>query len=384
MIEHRVVDVVPARPDRLIPPNGRRERHRRRRGDRGAGIADGERHFARGVAHRIQHGQVVRAQLQRAVDRTVRIRGGVVAVGRDLVVKVGLRIGPVPFRDDDVALQPLRPWGGGRQLARLDTVRPIREDRHRGRSSELRRAGEHVAAGLSRLDAPMPGLHGGAERAQGRGNLARRLGPQLVAGGAAAGLQLTHPLRLALHARCHAGAGGRARERALVRHAQQREPVAGRVVLRRRARVGGGHRPQVQDRARRGLDLGRIHEAVAPHPHVVAGLGKVGQHVAPAVVGDYDPDEPGGQVGRLRNHPDARLRPRSAGDHARDVVVVDRDRVGGEWTGAPGPHQREGHADGKAKAETQLRRDRRSRHHPVLRVADTLDDTRAVHEMMRP
>ena len=71
----------------------------------------------------------------------------------------------------------------------------------------------------------------------------------------------------------------------------QREPVAGRIVLRRRARVRRDDGRQVQRLARRRLHLRRIDQAVAAHPDVVVGLRQVGQQVAAAIVGDDDLDE---------------------------------------------------------------------------------------------
>ena len=75
---------------------------------------------------------------------------------------------------------------------------------------------------------------------------------------------------------------------------------------------------------RRGDRCG-IDEAVPAYPHSIAGLRKVGHHVAPAVVGDDDPTKLGRQVRRLGDHPHARLGTARAGHHTADVVTVDRD-----------------------------------------------------------
>ena len=83
------------------------------------------------MVHRIQHGQVVGAQLQRSVNEAVRIHGRVAPVRRDLVVQVRLRIRPLPFGDDDVPLQPLRTRWLRRDGAGGDAIRPIGEQRQR-------------------------------------------------------------------------------------------------------------------------------------------------------------------------------------------------------------------------------------------------------------
>ena len=69
---------------------------------------------------------------------------------------------------------------------------------------------------------------------------------------------------------------------------EQREPVAGRVVLRRGVRVRRDHRREIQRLARRGRHLWRIDQPVAAHPHRVAGLRQIGQQVAALIVGDDD------------------------------------------------------------------------------------------------
>ena len=78
------------------------------------------------VRPRIDHRHVVGARLERAVDRPVRVHGRIALVARDLVVQVRLRIGPVPHRDDDVALAALRARRRrGRQLAAGDAIGPV-------------------------------------------------------------------------------------------------------------------------------------------------------------------------------------------------------------------------------------------------------------------
>ena len=153
---------------------------------------------------------------------------------------------------------------------------------------------------------------------------------------ATARLHDPEPLGLTGHVGRHAvpvGPGRCACELALVWHADQGEPVAGRVVLRGRARVGRDHRGQVEQLAGSGLHLRRIHQPVAAHPHGVARLRKIGQEIASLIVGDHDPHEPGRQVAGFRDDPDSRLRSVGAAHDSADVVVVDADRLGGEPLG---------------------------------------------------
>ena len=111
----------------------------------------------RRVAHRIDDRHVVGALFERAVDRSVRVDGRIAFVARDLVVQIHLRIGPVPHRDDDVALSALRPRGRCvGQLAPRDPIGPVaRTSRARG-PADLREARAHRAAGLTGLNAPIP------------------------------------------------------------------------------------------------------------------------------------------------------------------------------------------------------------------------------------
>ena len=64
--------------------------------------------FGRRVANRIEHARSIRADFVHAVDQAVRVQGGIAAVGGDFVVEIFLGVAPVPFGDDDVALDALR------------------------------------------------------------------------------------------------------------------------------------------------------------------------------------------------------------------------------------------------------------------------------------
>jgi hypothetical protein len=117
-----------------------------------------------------------------------------------------------------------------------------------------------------------------------------------------------------------------AAEPALVGDPQHRVPVDRGVVLRRSARVRRDGRRQVERPPRGAPHLRGVDEAVAAHPDVVVRGGKVGEQVAPLVVGDDDLGVPGRELRRLRHDPDARLRPARPGDDAADVVAVDGHR----------------------------------------------------------
>ena len=136
----------------------------------------------------IEHRRVVGAQFERAVDRSVRVDPRVAPVGRDHVVQVGLRIGPVPLRDDDVALDALRPLRRRRQLAGLD------RDRSSRRTSSARAPAEVVERAFicppACPDFTRRSHAGNAsrERTERGRDLAGALGAERVARGAAARL----------------------------------------------------------------------------------------------------------------------------------------------------------------------------------------------------
>ena len=155
-VDHRIVHVGPAGPDRLRCPSTATAASALRRPDRRVRIARPHVHAARRVANRIEHGNVIRAQLGSAVDRTVGVDRRIAPVGRDLVVHVDLRVGPVPLRDDDVPLRALRARRRGRQLAGRDAIRPVGEHGERPRRAKHGELPRHVAAGLARLDAAHP------------------------------------------------------------------------------------------------------------------------------------------------------------------------------------------------------------------------------------
>jgi hypothetical protein len=242
-------------PDHFLAPIRRRRQRivlRRRR----LGIAHRHFHGGGGVGLRIEHGEEVRALLGRAVELTVGVDSGLALVGRDLVMQIGLGAGPVPDRDDDVALDTLRPRGlRCRQLARGDAVGPVREHFKRARHVDTAHVVGHLHLRLPGHDAPHPGflrLHVGKLFR----DRARRLVAELMAGIAAVGLDHVEPLRLALHIGRHAVTlRPGARKLAFVRHFQHRVPIDRRVIFRRcgcvRRRYGG----EVQNLSGRALHL---------------------------------------------------------------------------------------------------------------------------------
>ena len=256
LVEHGIVYVVLARPDDFFTPVGRRVRHLRA-GRRGVRIAHRQRNAGRRVLHRIEHRHVVRAQLERAVNRPVRIEPRVAAIGGHRIVHVRFRIGPVPLRDHEVALDAARARRRRRHLACRDTIGPVREHLERAPAAERVEARAHLPARLAGLNATVPRRNGRRKGAERLGNLTHALGANLMARGAAARLGRANPLRLRLHGRRNPVSGvSRARELALVGYLHEREPVTGRVVLSGSARVRRGHGGQVQQLAGDRLRLG--------------------------------------------------------------------------------------------------------------------------------
>ena len=253
VIEHRVVHVVLAGPDRLVGPVRRRLRHRRARRRR-VGVADGQRHAARGVGDRIQHRRVIGTQLERPVHRPVRVDARISPVGGHDVVQIRLRIGPVPLRDDHVPLDALRPLRRRRKRTRANPIGPVREHLQHARAAEIVERAAHLSARLSRLQAAIPRGDGGGKRTERRRDFPRGLGAERMTRGAAARFHAADPIALALHVRrdavaAVAGAG----ELALRRHLHQRQPVRRRVVLSRGRRRARRHRFEIQGLAPGGL-----------------------------------------------------------------------------------------------------------------------------------
>ena len=93
-------------PDSLIPPNRRGLQRLRLAGS--IRIAIRNLHPASGVVHRVEHRKRVAALFGRSVDQAIGVQARIALIGRDFVVQITLRIGPVPLRDHDVPLDALR------------------------------------------------------------------------------------------------------------------------------------------------------------------------------------------------------------------------------------------------------------------------------------
>ena len=359
-IEHRVVDRGLARPDGFLSPERRRGRHLRI-GRRRARIAQRQLDLPRFVPHRIEHREVVGALLERAIEQAVRIEGRIAAVGRHDIVQIGLRVRPVPHRDHDVALEPLRTRRGRRHLTLRDAVGPVGEHREGTLASEIAEPGDHARAGLAGLQPALPRLLRRGERPERRGNLPGRLVPELVAREARPVLQLAKEFRLTPHIRRDAVAGrSRARKLRLVRHLDQREPVPCRVVLRGGVRIRRHHGREVHRLAWSRIDLGGIHESVPPDPDAVGRLGQIGNQIPAAIVGDHDLGEARRQLSRFRDDPDAGLGPFRSAHDAANVVAVNRHRLTALLTRARGCQRDDEH---EHRRNQELRRTHRSISH---------------------
>ena len=236
-------------------------------------------HLADGVVHRIEHRQIVAAFLGRSIDQAVRVDGRIALVGRDLVMQIGFRIGPVPLRDDDIALDALRPRRRCRPAVRRSrcgwSSRRTRPWRAAGRVASsppimalpawpdcTRRI--HACAGESRF-------------ANIGGNRARVFVAELMAGFAAIGLDQMEPLALVFDVRRDAVAGRpRAREFVLLRHFQQRVPVIRRDNIAPRLFASGatsGFR-STACRVRARLSANRPGRSRAPRPYIWPWAGR--------------------------------------------------------------------------------------------------------------
>lgn len=150
-VHGKAVRIALAVPDDFVTPvRGWHERQRRGRGRR-VRVAHLQVDRGRGTRRRMQQRHVVGAVLRGSVHRTVGVDLRVSLVGRDQVVQVRTRIGPVPQADDDVALDA--GWSGrlsSRILARRDAIGPIGVHRKRGSAPDLVQPPVHVDPGLAR------------------------------------------------------------------------------------------------------------------------------------------------------------------------------------------------------------------------------------------
>ena len=325
-VEHRVVVVGLAVPDVLLAPIGRGPQDLDR-----AGVAGPERqrHVGRGrqhevrrdVLHRIEDRHVVAGMLALPVQRPVGVDGRIAPVAGDQVVQILLVVVPVAQRDDDVALDALRPRRlGNRQLALRDALGPVAEILERHAAELTGGDGDHVLAGLSGLDAAHPGFFVRLDRVH--VELRNRAGRELAELMAADAAVVLHAVEIV--GDLDVVRRVLAAEDLGLRDLHHRVPVDRRVVLRGFRLVRRRHRRQIELLAGLALHLRRVDEAVAAHPDVVIGFRQIGDHVAALVVGDDDLDVAHRQIARFRDHPDAGLRAAGAAHDAADVIVVDR------------------------------------------------------------
>src|SRR5262245_21031091 len=98
-----------ARPDVFVP-EVRRSLHRFRVASPWRSrTANRQLDLTGGVANRIDDRHIVRGGLESAIDESVRIDCWISLIARYFIVEVSLGIGPIPHRNDDVALSALRP-----------------------------------------------------------------------------------------------------------------------------------------------------------------------------------------------------------------------------------------------------------------------------------
>ena len=229
---------------------------RHRRGIRRVGIADRHRHAADRVIDGIEPRQVIRTDFGGAVKFAVGVQRGITPVGRDLVVQICLRIGPVPLRDDDVPLEALRTRRRCRNFAGGNPIGPVGEHRERTATEAVIDAVQHAGAGLPGLHAAFPLGGRGRKRVEQRRNFARPFAAHLMARLAAVGLHQAKPLGLTLQIRADAvAARTRAGKLALVGHLDERVPVLRRIVLRRGARIRRDDSGQIQRGSRTAGDF---------------------------------------------------------------------------------------------------------------------------------
>ena len=122
---------------------------------------------------------------------------------------------------------------------------------------------------------------------------------------------------------------------------EQRIPVDAGIIFRRRGGVRRRDRREIHELAGRALNFRQIDQPITTHPEAVVGLGKIGNDIAAALIGHHHFGKFGGEVGRLRDHPDAGLGPGRSSDDATEIAVADVDC----WAGliCPRRDHRHGH-----------------------------------------
>ncbi len=95
-------------PYRLVSPVRRGLWHVRSRGICCAGVPNGQLHSADFIWHRVKHRQIIRAYFSGSIQRTIGINSRLPAIGGNKVMKICLRVGPIPLCDNYVSFQALR------------------------------------------------------------------------------------------------------------------------------------------------------------------------------------------------------------------------------------------------------------------------------------
>ena len=205
------------------------------------------------VRRGIQDRQHVGRVLRRAVEWAVGVDPRIATIRGDQIVKILLRVAPLPRGHDDVTLDALRSRRRAvRQLAPRDAIGPVAVVLERCAPEALGERGQHERGGLSRLHPANPRAFSGIERAKRRGDGARGELPQLVTADAGAILHHGEPVALGDVRRDVALAA----ELTSLRDLEHRVPVDRRIVLRRGCSVRRRHRPEVQRLAEIAVDLG--------------------------------------------------------------------------------------------------------------------------------
>ena len=114
------------------------------------------------------------------------------------------------------------------------------------------------------------------------------------------------------------------RQLLLGRRLIEREPVVGRIQLRRLLRTPGADRLQLQPLPPRGLDPLRIAQAIPAHPHFVVALRQIRHQKPPLIVGDHGPTEERRQALRLGDDPHPGFRLAAVPNDAADAVGIHR------------------------------------------------------------
>ncbi len=181
MIEHRVMHVGLAIPNRFIIPIGRWLRHRRV-GRLRIGIANSQGYTGCLMLDRVEHGQVVGTGFKSPVNLTVGVDGRVPPVCRHQVVEISRFIGPVPLCDDDISLKSFRAGRLGRNFTVDNTIRPACKHSQSLFLTNPVNTTNHTASCLTGLNPAFPGFNSRFYMTKRIGDFAGGLIAQLMTG----------------------------------------------------------------------------------------------------------------------------------------------------------------------------------------------------------